>query len=784
MKVRFDRWWNFPAAMILFAAFMMTALKIQSTKWTDDLYLVNWLTFIGFFLGLAIGYSQFKNFFSKTLLFLYSILIVPYSLGTIYQPSVPWLARYESIYGRITSIIDQFKNNVRIEDPILFLIFLAILVWITSLTCGYYLSRSSRPWIPILISGISIFTIEYFDQVGTNLYTAFFILFVLIFLSQFYFYESNRKWKFKGIPVDFETEPSIRRSAFILTFLFVFISWNAPNLVAIFQKDSQQQKQVIGFVKEIQIQFTKLTAPLQGTTFLRSEFFGETVSLGNGSELSDEVVLEISVDQAKPSGGRYYWRARTYNLFTDNQWSSSFDLSKSIEPNIQLSDLNEYLLFPLRTFYIKTQSNLGILYTPPNTQKINRPATAFFTPISEEESDYIAFTLEEIAFPGESYEVVNRIPTPTIAQMRNSTQEYPDWLKEYYLQLPTNFSPKISELALEITEGYTNPYDKTQAITDYLRKHITYSQIIPAPPNGSDPIEWFLFEHKSGFCNYYATSEVLMLRSIGIPARIVFGFAQGEPQNKDETEFLVRRKQSHAWPEVFFTGIGWVEFEPTTIQPTIDRLPGESIAPITDLPSVRDPNRIDTPIIDGGESSGIGGEVPAILDGDNNEDQIGINQEELIPEPKNQPIFPFVIMGLVVLISFYVISKDAKPKVKTSTPAIIETFIEKRGWKVPHWIKLWSSYVSISDEEKAFSKIIFSLWLFNKSSNFSSTPAELVKEFKTIFPEKSIEVDQMLIDYQKAIYSPHAIQIKNIQDSGNKIFAYSISKKIENFLKF
>ena len=96
-----------------------------------------------------------------------------------------------------------------------------------------------------------------------------------------------------------------------------------------------------------------------------------------------------------------------------------------------------------------------------------------------------------------------------------------EWVTDRYLQLPPDFSERIQELANSITAGKVTPYDKTVAITQYLRDTIILFHHHPAPPPGRDVMEWFLFELKSGFCNYYATAEVLMLRSLGIPARII-----------------------------------------------------------------------------------------------------------------------------------------------------------------------------------------------------------------------------------------------------------------------
>ncbi len=150
-----------------------------------------------------------------------------------------------------------------------------------------------------------------------------------------------------------------------------------------------------------------------------------------------------------------------------------------------------------------------------------------------------------------------------------------------YLQLPKSVTPRTRQLAEQITAGLETPYDKVIAITNYLRRNIQYVETIPdeAPVN-QELIDWFLFDEKKGFCNYYSTAEIVMLRSLGIPARWAIGYAQGELLKNTSTDassdntltYLIRQKNSHAWPEVFFPNIGWVEFEPTATQPEIQRL--------------------------------------------------------------------------------------------------------------------------------------------------------------------------------------------------------------------
>jgi hypothetical protein len=171
---------------------------------------------------------------------------------------------------------------------------------------------------------------------------------------------------------------------------------------------------------------------------------------------------------------------------------------------------------------------------------------------------------------GERYRARASVAAPGAPALRSAAVDYPEWIRETYLQLPPEITPRTRQLAEEITRGLTNPYDKAEAITAWLRSNIRYSRTTPSPPADVEPVDWFLFEYRAGFCNYYASAEVVMLRSLGIPARMAAGYARGV-FDPDRGSFQVRGGEAHAWPEVYFPGYGWVEFEPTVSQPPLAR---------------------------------------------------------------------------------------------------------------------------------------------------------------------------------------------------------------------
>jgi hypothetical protein len=170
---------------------------------------------------------------------------------------------------------------------------------------------------------------------------------------------------------------------------------------------------------------------------------------------------------------------------------------------------------------------------------------------------------------GNVYQIVSSVSQADPDTLRDAGQEYPDWIERRYLQLPGTVTPRTRALAQQITADHTNAFDKAQAIEQYLRENLHYDLAAPPPPEGQDFVDFVLFDLQRGYCDYYATSFVVLARSVGIPARLVMGYAQGE-YDEEVKAYRVRVNNGHSWPELFFPQYGWLQFEPTVIIDPID----------------------------------------------------------------------------------------------------------------------------------------------------------------------------------------------------------------------
>ena len=158
------------------------------------------------------------------------------------------------------------------------------------------------------------------------------------------------------------------------------------------------------------------------------------------------------------------------------------------------------------------------------------------------------------------YSVESQAPRRDAQLLNRATGKTPGRIARTFLQLPNEMDPRVNNLATRVTQESTTTFERAVAIERYLRSEYTYST-----EGGHDreaPLEDFLFGRREGHCEYFASAMVILLRSLGIPARPANGF-YGGIYNEYGRFYAVRQADAHAWVEVFFPGYGWLTFDPT-----------------------------------------------------------------------------------------------------------------------------------------------------------------------------------------------------------------------------
>ena len=170
--------------------------------------------------------------------------------------------------------------------------------------------------------------------------------------------------------------------------------------------------------------------------------------------------------------------------------------------------------------------------------------------------------------PGRSY-------TATIAYPDTLQQVVPpDTLRaagiEPALQLPDTLPARVRDLAREMAAGSDNPRDIAISIEGRLKTDYAYALQAPELPQDADFVDHFLFESKRGYCTHFASAMVVLLRCVGVPARMPAGFTAGE-FDEDSGIYVIRDQDAHTWVEGYLPGTGWVDFDPTPLSQEVDR---------------------------------------------------------------------------------------------------------------------------------------------------------------------------------------------------------------------
>jgi transglutaminase-like putative cysteine protease len=302
---------------------------------------------------------------------------------------------------------------------------------------------------------------------------------------------------------------------------------------------------------------------VSGPSRLRGVSFSDSIRLGQAPNLGDRVIMTVEAPKAE------FWRAVTYDFYTGAGWRTT-ESDKADKIAIPTTDREK---LDARFDIIVPHSN--ILFAANEPLKADVPYQ-FYTGSDKSYSTSL-HALNRTQASG-SYTVTSLVSVADKQTLRKVPMTYPDYIKAKYLQLPSTVPQRVKNLAHQLLDNIPNAYDRAEAVETMLRSPpYSYSPQVKATPPGRDPVDYFLFDLKQDFCEYFASAMVVLLREAGVPARLVEGFTTGQ-FDQPSNSFVVKEQDAHAWVEVYFPQYGWIEFEPTPSQPPFVR-PDASLTP-------------------------------------------------------------------------------------------------------------------------------------------------------------------------------------------------------------
>ena len=257
------------------------------------------------------------------------------------------------------------------------------------------------------------------------------------------------------------------------------------------------------------------------------------------------------------TGAPAYWRGLVFDTYRDGAWTASDHSYREMQPYVPARFLPPAPQHKLGTFV----QTFRVLRPLPGVINAAYPIESLYAPVAALREDaYGTFHTPEALRPGQTYSVVSYLADLS-PQLLQSDIGRVDVVNAAYLDTGS-LSPRGARLAAQIRGDATGTYAVVMALTTYLQQNFRYTLDLPHVPAGRDPVDWFLFDVKTGYCEQFATAETLMLRSLGIPARLATGYATGD-YDSVLNQAVVRERDAHAWVEVLFPGVGWVPVDPT-----------------------------------------------------------------------------------------------------------------------------------------------------------------------------------------------------------------------------
>lgn len=594
---------------------MVVGLSFIDAGWTggrptDSAYM-SWIALIGVGFGVAgakVGWGRWRTHFVGAL---FAGIALPLIVGGIVRPDAGWDVpglgiRYAATFIVARNVWTDLVVNARpytTESAYYHLIF-GTLIWAGGLLAGFTVFGHRRPLDAVVVLGLVILAVMALTPHDQLPLLVIFSCAALLLLIRTHVFEEEVTWSRRKIG-----DPAAVRSLYLIAGAqFVTIAVLGAVLLTWTASSAPLQ----GLWKDLPQHLSSVSQWLQRIAPPGGEFkglgavtFGDNAVTNGQWQPSDKVAFRVRFPRGEIE--QFKWRAGTYAQYTGFgwDWGETRTEPTAARAVILNGDVNGDRPRPDGRreieFQVTPDSFVASTVLAPNTLlTVDREANALVLGASG------WFTTVEVTGGPSAYSVTALVPVfedepggITEPRLRAAGTDYPAELKAIYTALPPDAMGVQSTALLNIIRAAVsvpsyadpaNPYDLARTMEDYLRDNsrFTYDEDVRDVRNaqcaGVSTVECFAII-KRGYCDFYASTMAVLLRASGIPARVAYGFLPGPERGSDGVE-VVGAWLAHYWVEVYFPGIGWVEFDPTgggIGQP--QAIPSGSPLPATPRPS-------------------------------------------------------------------------------------------------------------------------------------------------------------------------------------------------------
>jgi transglutaminase-like putative cysteine protease len=588
-------WFALPIYALLVAIY---PLSLQQAEWVRTAEHFTWLAYLGIVAGILIGNSRMSTRRSVLLAGILGAIAVVITTAVASEGAIV-REKLVALAISVNNWLTQVLAGEAATDPTVFILFLGATSWTAAFAGTFALTRSGRPWDALVFVGFCL--VVNVSMALTNLIAdlVVFTLGSLVLLVRLHIVSLQDRWQRYNIVPSGEMDWRLLRGGLTWSLVLVMMAFFTPRVGA---------AEVLGNAynvfeapyRSVEAEWQRFFAGVSGPSRLRGISFTEAIRLGQSPNLSDRVVMTVDA----PSG--HFWRAITYDFYTGNGWRTTE--TEKVD-RVAPPTLGREVFDATFAMQVPQQS---VLFGANEPVRVSIPAQ-FQTGADRTYST----GMRALRGGGASdvYTVRSFVSVADKSLLRRAPTVYPSYISQRYLQLPSTLPQRVRDLAHRIAGNETNPYDIAEAIESYLRITYHYAPTVKAPPPGRDPVDWFLFDAKEDFCEYFASSMTVLLRELGVPARFVEGYTTGT-LDPNTGKYVVKELDAHAWVEAYFPNYGWIEFEPTPSQAPFLRIDSDLLG-TANLPGDIEDREIadpDNPRLEG-DDGGLGRLDPGGEDG-------------------------------------------------------------------------------------------------------------------------------------------------------------------------
>ncbi len=571
--------------------FLTVAGSLDAAGYVPNMGLLIPVTLGAIAMSLLMAYSRFDSFFAFShgmftglawILFLMRGLVSKADSQSFLEFGFPELqAKVYFVLYRLLTWTEAAFGGEATADNYMFIFEICFLVWWLTYLGIWSIFRHGYTWRAIIPAGVVLLINTYYAPNSTLWFLVFFAFITIVLLVHTNLAEQQVRWRAQRTYFSQDISFDFIRTGLMYSVLVLVLAWLSPGLgrssaVRYLMHDVNR------WYETTSQDLNQYYEGLQRQSRPTAAAFGKSLSLGGERNVGNDIIFWVATAQGR------YWRAVVFDTFDGRQWQNTSATQQDFAAEVPLPAANWQLREAItQTFQLAAPTG-DVIFGAPDLLYTDIALDASVQPVSAEPFLATAQTGEtpaavEITFArastpleiNDTYSVISRQTVVTERALLEASTEYPADIQERYLQLPENFSPRVSDLALEVTAEQPTVYEKVKAVESYLRT-IPYTDTIAAPAADVDPIEYFLFDIRTGYCDYYATAMATMLRSLDIPARTASGYAEGT-YDEESNLYYTTERDAHTWVEVYFPTYGWIEFEPTAGESPLSRPTGEEV---------------------------------------------------------------------------------------------------------------------------------------------------------------------------------------------------------------